>query len=81
MAQNNNIVGYALMPAGGAQQAPPAGQTYHLLLFTLVEEYSHRRPDRRLINDHKLSMAIPHDPKNKHAPYTFVGGMLSKIRC
>ena len=25
MAQNNDIVGYALMPAGGAQQVPPAG--------------------------------------------------------
>jgi len=65
MAQNNNIVGYALMPAGGGQQAPPAGQTYHLPPFTLVGEYSHRRPDRRLINDHKLSMGIPHHPKNK----------------
>jgi len=32
MTQNNNIVGYALMPAGGVQQAPPAGQTYHLPL-------------------------------------------------
>jgi len=68
MAQNNNIVGYALMPAGGAQQAPPAGQTYHLPPFTLVGEYSHRRPDRRLINDHKLSMGIPHHPKNKPPP-------------
>jgi len=47
------------MPAGGAQQAPPAVQTYHLPPFTLVGEYSHGPPDRRLINDHKLSMGIP----------------------
>ena len=81
MAQNNNIVEYALMPARGAQQAPPAGQTYHLPPFTLVGEYTHRRPDRRLINNHKLSIGIPHHPKNKPSPYTFVGRMLSKIRC
>jgi len=69
------------MPAGGAQQAPPAGQTYHLPPFTLVGEYSHRRPNRRLIKDPKLSMSIPHHPKSKTPLYTFVGGMLSKIRC
>ena len=35
MAQNNNIVGYALMPAGGAQQAPPGVRpiTFRLLLW------------------------------------------------
>ena len=69
MAQNNNIVGYALIPAGGGHQRPPVGQTYHLPPFTLIGEYSHRRPDRRLINDHKLSMGIPHDPKNKPPVY------------
>jgi len=56
------------MPVGGAQQAPPAGQTYHLPPFTLVGEYSHRGPDRRLINDHNLSMSIPQHPKNKPPP-------------
>ena len=45
MAQNNNIVVYALLSARGAQQ-PLTGQTYHLPPFTLVGEYSHRRPDR-----------------------------------
>jgi len=69
MAQNNNSVGYVLMPARGAQQAPPAEQTYHLLPSTLVGEYSHRRPDHRLINDHKLSMNIPHHHKNKPPVY------------
>ena len=68
MAQNNNIVGYALMLAGGAQQAPPAGQTYNLPPLTLVGEYSHRRPDCRLVNDNKLSMVILHHPKNKPSP-------------
>jgi len=66
MVQNNNIVGYALMPARGAQQVPPVGQTNYLLPFTIVEEYSHQRADRRLINDHKLTMGIPHHPKNNH---------------
>jgi len=66
MVQNNNIVGYTLMPARGAQQVPPVGQTNYLLPFTLVEVYSHQRPDRRLINDHKLTMGIPHHPKNNH---------------
>ena len=65
MAQNNIIVVYAHMPAGGAQQVPPAGQTYHLLPFTLVGEFSHRRPDCRNISDYKLTMGIPHHPKNK----------------
>ena len=65
LRQNNKIVGYALMPAGEAQQAPPPGQTYHLPPFTLVGEHSHRRPDHGLINDHKLSMGIPHHAKNK----------------
>jgi len=69
MAQNNNIVGYALIPAGGAQQAPPGGLTYHLPPFTLVGEHSHRRPAHRLINDHKLSMGISHHSKNKPPVY------------
>ena len=80
MAQNNNIVGYGRMPAGGGQQALPTGQTYHLPPFTLIGEYTHPRPDHGLINDHKLSMDIPYHHKNKF-PYTFVGGMLSKITC
>jgi len=68
MAQNNNIVVYALMPAGGAQQAPPTCQTYHLPPFALVEEFSHRRADRCNINDHKLTMGGPLHPKNKPLP-------------
>jgi len=64
MAQNNNIVVYALLPAGDAQQ-PPAGQTYHLRPFTLVGEYSHRRPDRQSISAHMLAMGVPHHPLNK----------------
>jgi len=67
MAQNNNIVVYALLPAGGAQQ-PPAGQTYHLPPFTLVGEYSHRCPDRQSISAHKLAMGVPHHPINKPPP-------------
>jgi len=69
MARNNSIVGYALMPAGGAQPAPPASQTYQLPPFTLVGEYSHQRPNRQLINDHKLSIGIPHCPKSKTPAY------------
>jgi len=76
MAQNNNIVVYALMVAGGAQQAPPPGQTYHLPPFALVGEFSHRRPDGRNIKDYKLTIGVPHHPKNKPPPNTFVGGML-----
>jgi len=68
MGQNNNIVVYALMPAGGGLQAPPPGQTNHLPPFALVEEFSHQRPDRRNINDHELTMGIPHPPKNKPPP-------------
>ena len=67
MAQNNNIVVYALLPAGGAQQ-PPAGQTYHLPPFTLVGEYAHRRPDRQSSRAHKLAMGVPHHPINKPPP-------------
>jgi len=67
MALHNNIVGYALLPAGGAQQ-PPAGQTYHLPPFTLVGEYSHRRPDRQSISAHKLAIGFPHHPIHKPPP-------------
>jgi len=67
MAQNNNIVVYALLPAGSAQQ-PPAGQTYHLQPFTLVGEYSHRRPDRQSISALKLAMGVSHHPINKPPP-------------
>jgi len=68
MAQNNNIVVYALIVAGGAQRAPPAGQTNHLPPFAHVGEFSHRRPDRRNVNDHLLTMGVPHHPKNKPPP-------------
>jgi len=68
MAQNNNIVVYTLMPARGAQQAPPAGQSYRLGPFALVEEFSHQRPARRNINHYKLTMGVPHPPKNKPLP-------------
>jgi len=61
MTENNNIVVYALLPAGDAQQ-PLAGQTYHLSPFTLVGEYSHRRPDHQSISAHKLAMGIPITP-------------------
>jgi len=67
MAQNNNIVVYALWPAGRAQQ-PPAGQTYHLPPFTLVGEYSHRRPNRQSISADKLAIGVPHHPINKPPP-------------
>jgi len=39
MVQNNNIVVYALRPAGGAPQVPPTGQSYHLPLFALVGSF------------------------------------------
>jgi len=81
MAQNNNIVVYALMAAGGEQQAPPTGQTFNLLPFALIGEFSHGRPNRRNINDHKLTMGLPHHRKNNPPPNTFVGGMLRRIRC
>jgi len=74
MAQNNNFVGYALMLAGDVQQAPAVGQTYHLPPCTLVGEYSHQHLNRRLINDHKLSMGIPHHPKNKFPRICFMAG-------
>jgi len=67
MAQNNNIVLYALLRAGGAPQ-PPAGQTYHLRPFTRVGEYSHRRPDRQSISAHKVAMGVSHHPINKPPP-------------
>jgi len=67
MAQNNNIVVYAFLPASGAQQ-PPVPQTYHLPPFTLVGEYSHRRPDRQSISTHKLALGIPHHLIHKPLP-------------
>jgi len=67
MAQNNNLVVYALLPAGGAQE-PPAGHTYHLPPFTLVGEYSHRGPDRQSISAHKLAMGVPQHPIIKPPP-------------
>ena len=68
MAQNNKIVVYALMPARGGQQGPPRGQTSHLPPLALVGEFSHQRPDRRNINNHKLTMGVAHHPKNKPPP-------------
>ena len=67
MAQNNNILVYTLLPAGGAQQLL-AGQTYHLPPFTLVEESSHRGPDGQSISAYKLAMGVPHHPINKPPP-------------
>ena len=71
MAQNINNVAYALIPAGGAQQPPPVGQTYHLPANTLVGEYSHRRTDYRKISDHKISMGIPPHAKG-HPPALYL---------
>ena len=67
MAQNNNIVVYALLQAVGAHQ-PPAGQTYHLPPFTLVGEYSHQRPNGQSVSAHKLAMGVPHHSINKPPP-------------
>jgi len=71
MAQNINNVQYALMPAGGAQQPPPAGQTYHLPGTTLVGEYSARRMDHRKISDHKLTLGVPPHAKG-HPPTEYL---------
>jgi len=76
MAQNNNIVVYALMPAGGAPQGLPPRQTYHVPPFALVVEFSHRRPDCGNINGYKLTMGVPDPHQNRPDPSTFVGGIL-----
>jgi len=68
MVQNNHIIVYVLLPARGAEPPPQAGQTYHLPPFTLVGEYSHRRPDRESISAHWLAMSVPHHPINKPPP-------------
>jgi len=68
LAQNNNIVVYALLTAVGAQQPPPAGQTNHIPPFTLIGEYSHRRADRQSISAHKLAMDVPYHLINKPPP-------------
>jgi len=68
MAQINNIAVCALLPVRGGQQRLPAGQSYHLLPFTLVGEYSHRRPDRQSISAHKLARGVPYYPINKPPP-------------
>jgi len=57
MAQNINIIQYALMPPGGPQPAP-AGQTYQLPANSLIGEISFRRLDKRKITEHKRSMGI-----------------------
>jgi len=59
------------MPAGGAQQPPPAGQTYHLPGNTLVGEYSARRMDHRKISDHKLTLGVPPHAKG-HPPAEYL---------
>jgi len=76
MVHNNNMVVtvYALLPARGAQQPPPARQTFHHSPFTLVGEYSHRRPDRQSISTHKLAMGVPHYPINKPPPEYLCSG-------
>jgi len=79
MAQNNTIVAYALMPAAGAQQVSPEGQTYHLLPLTLVGEHSHRHLDHQLINDYKLTMGISHHPQNKPPVYVFWWGAVKDL--
>jgi len=53
-----NNIQYALMPAGGPQQAP-VGHTYQLPANILIGEISHRRTDRVKISEHKFSMGIP----------------------
>jgi len=57
MAQNINIIQYALMPPGRPQLAP-AGQTYQLPANSLIGEISFRRWDKRKITEHKRSMGI-----------------------
>jgi len=57
MAQNINIILYALMPPGGPQLAP-ACQTYQLPANSLIGEISFRRSDKRKITEHKRSMGI-----------------------
>jgi len=75
MAQNNNIVVYALLPAGGAQQ-PPMCPTYRLPPSTLIGEYSHRLPNHQSLSAHELTMGVPHHPINNPPLFTRVGGML-----
>ena len=65
MAENNNLVVYTLLPAGGAQQAPRVAQTHHLPPFTLVRQFSHRCINHRLITAYKLAMGIPPHLSNK----------------
>jgi len=57
MAQNINIIQYALMPPGGPQLAP-AGQTYQLPANSLIGEISFRQSDKRKITEHKRSIGI-----------------------
>jgi len=57
MAQNINIIQYALMPPGGPQLAP-AGQTYQLTATSLIGEISFRRSVKRKITKHKRAMGI-----------------------
>jgi len=57
MAQNINIIQYALMPPGGPQLAP-GGQTYQLPANSLIGEISFQHSDKRKITQHKRSMGI-----------------------
>jgi len=71
MPQNINNVQYALMPAGGAHEPPPAGQTYHLPGNSLVGEYSARRMNHRKISDHMLTLGVPPHAKG-HPPAEYL---------
>jgi len=53
-----NNIQYALMPAGGPQQAP-AGEIYLLPANSLIRDISHRCTDRGKVTKHKLSMGNP----------------------
>ena len=57
MAQNINIIQYALMPPGGPQLGP-AGQIYQLTSNSLIREIQFRRSDKRKITEHKRPMGI-----------------------
>jgi len=81
MAQNINNVQYALMRAGGGQQPPPTGQTYHLPGNTLVGEYSAQCMDHGKISDHKLTLGVPPHAKGHPLAHILHGQTLPKIRC
>jgi len=57
MAQNINMIQYALMPPGGAHLAP-ARQTYQVPANSLIGEISFPRSEKRKISEHKRSMGL-----------------------